>query len=101
MEIRTYRNWGGRKIYTPLVHFNTVQRQQFYFNGHGSQLPHYSAGQDVEVLYNPNNPPQAKIKRDSGNTFTRTIWFLVAGLGFMAALMNLMFAIVSLVSYLG
>jgi hypothetical protein len=91
---------GGRKIYTPLVLFYTLHRQQLYFTGHGSQLPHYSIGQDVEVVYDPNNPQQAEIKRDSGNTFTRIIWFMMAGLAFLLALMSLIFGVGFLISFL-
>jgi hypothetical protein len=87
MEIRTYRNWGGKNIHTPLVLFQTPQGHQFYFNGTGAQISFYRIGQDVEVVYNPHNPSEAAIKSDSGNTFHRVIWFMVAGLALMAALM--------------
>lgn len=83
VEIRTHRNWGGRKIYTPIVLFFDGRGHQTYFSQPGSQLPYYSQGQEVAVIYNPQNPLQAEIKGSTGSHLTRIVYFGVGILGML------------------
>lgn len=97
VQIRTHRNWGGKKIFTPIVLFYTTQGQQFYYEGYGAQLTTYNVNQFVEVSYNPNNPAQAQIKKDSGKGFVRIVFW---GVGVMMLLMGFLFGFIALVAFL-
>ena len=80
-EVRMHRNWGGKKIFTPIVTFYNQQGQQLFFNsGSSPQFSYYNQGQEVAVLYNPHNHSEAVIKGAIGNIFW-TIFFIILGGG--------------------
>lgn len=79
VNIKNITNWGGKRVYTPIVLFYTEQGQKLFFQGQDSQIPFYSLRQFVEVIYNPRNPQQAQIKNDSGGKFIG-ITFLILGI---------------------
>lgn len=95
VQIRTHRNWGGRKIFTPVVMFYTIQGQKLFCEGNGAQLTTYNTNQFVEISYNPNNPSQAQIKNDSGKKFVRIVFW---GVGTMMLLVGLLFGFIGFVA---
>jgi len=84
IEIKSY--WTTRKHYAPFITFYTLEHQQFYFNGKGSQRSLYQPGQLVEVVYNPLNPNQAEIKYDPSDSEMITLRLFVGGLFLFFAL---------------
>ena len=97
VQIRTHRNWGGKKIFTPIVLFYTVQGQKLYCQGTGTQITTYHTNQFVEVSYNPNNPAQAEIKNDSGKKFGKIVF---VGVGTMMLLTGLLFGGIAFIFFI-
>lgn len=95
VDIKRHSNWGGKRIFTPIVLYHTLSGQQGVFEGFGSQLPIYDVSQVVEVIYNPNNLREAHIKGDKGK---RLVSFIFFGIGVVALLKSFLWFAIGLIS---
>ena len=80
VEMATRRDEQGNEFYYPVVKFSpaggspkTVQMPE------GSWPPAYEIGDPVTVLYDPQQPLNARVKSTSG-TFSLWIWTMVTGI---------------------
>lgn len=70
-------------VYYPVVRFQTADNTEIEFmSSTGSNPPAYSAGEKVEVLFDSNNPSEAKIKSFFSMWFA-TLITLAIGLVFL------------------
>ncbi len=55
---------GGCCVYSPVVEFTTSNDQTYSFEGNNASYPPaYEVGQEVSVLYHPNDPKTAQIDK--------------------------------------
>ncbi|HRQ36437.1 MAG TPA: DUF3592 domain-containing protein [Chloroflexota bacterium] len=64
---------GGCCVYSPIVEFRVAGQTYTFDSGNASDPPRYDVGEQVEVIYDPNNPQRAEVV---GGIF----WLLWAGL---------------------
>jgi hypothetical protein len=69
----------NKVTFYPVVRFETPDGKNVEFIGAGSSQPGYTAGQTVPVLYNPNQPNEARIKTSVPGTIL-TLIFPIVGL---------------------
>jgi hypothetical protein len=68
MQERSSKSSSGTRStsYAPVVQFVTKREDVYTFtSAMSSNPPAYSVGDQVEVLYNPENPPEAVLARDN------------------------------------
>ena len=64
--------------YTPVFRFRTLEGQEIEVSGSlRSNPPQFQVGQTIDVLYNPDNPQKARIKK------WMNLYFVSALLGFL------------------
>jgi hypothetical protein len=55
---------GGCCVYSPVIEFNAGNDQKYSFDGDtASYPPAYDVGEEVSVLYDPNDPATAQINK--------------------------------------
>lgn len=81
IEIVHARGTSGKIVYRPLVEFRTPGRErQEFANDVSSSLPGYGRGERVQVLFDPDNPADAKIDSFMERFFIPSIFGLVGSI---------------------
>jgi hypothetical protein len=88
LDMVVRRDSEGNEYYYPVVEFKLADgRFQRLETAEGHYPPAYYAGQQVQVLYDPDQPLYARIKSTSSTItrWTMSIIFAVLGIAFVAA----------------
>jgi hypothetical protein len=78
---------GGCCVYSPVIEFTTANDQTYTFEGDtASDPPAYKVGEEVSVIYDPNDPETAQINKWTERWLMPII--LIPAMVFAALLVN-------------
>jgi hypothetical protein len=90
VELKEVASTDGDSTWAPVIEFNDdASRQQRFVESIGSNPPGYHRGQVVTVLYNPQNPREARIDRGGANHWAAILLGSIGGFFLLLGVLSL------------